>query len=137
MLIDYSFVCAHLTAHEPKLARRIQDWNHIIGSLLFDPLPGSESTAQTTIYDTSHLFFLGDLNFRVSLPKTHALVENLKGPRTNDTLSSEAIREQLKEYDQLLIERRKRNVFIGLKEGEFWKFQCSYKYQLGHVDKYR
>jgi len=26
--------------------------------------------------------------------------------------------------------------FFGLREGDFWKFKCSYKYELGHVDKY-
>jgi len=51
-------------------------------------------------------------------------------------LNSESTREELKEYDQLLVERRKGNAFIGLKDGEFWKFQCSYKYKLGEVDKY-
>ena len=54
-----------------------------------------------------------------------------------DILNSENKREELKEFDQLLIERRKGNAFIGLKDGEFWKFKCSYKYQLGEVDKYR
>jgi len=131
----FTFVCAHLTAHEPKLARRIADYNHIVGSLLFDPLPSSTSSSKTTMYSTSHLFFFGDLNFRVSLPKAHPRKQQLKLSAA-ETLNSESTREELKEYDQLLVERRKGTAFIGLKDGEFWKFQCSYKYKLGEVDKY-
>jgi hypothetical protein len=99
-------------------------------------LPSSNSAVKSTIFSTSHLFILGDLNFRVSLPETHPLAEQLKGAQMAEILNSESAREELKEYDQLLVEKRKRNTFVGLKEGEFWRFQCSYKYELGHVDKY-
>lgn len=128
------FVCAHLTAHEPKLARRIADWNHIVGSLLFDAPSHSPSpyNEKSTIYATSHLFFLGDLNFRVSLPPAHPLTGMVA-----ESVHQEDMREQLKEHDQLIVERRKGTVFQGLREGDFWKFQCSYKYKLGEVDKYR
>jgi len=91
----------------------------------------------STIYDTSHLFFLGDLNYRLELPVAHPHYVDSKGPRFSEMLSSEKMREDLKEYDQLTVEKRKGNVFVGLHEGEFWKFKCSYKYQLGHVDRYR
>lgn len=133
----FSFICAHLTAHEPKLADRIWDYNHIVTGLLFPPLPSSESKTPSTIYDTSHLFFLGDLNFRLSVPETHEISKLLKQPEVSTTLSSESNRESLKEFDQLLAERRKGTIFIGMREGEFWKFKCSYKYLLGEVDKYR
>jgi hypothetical protein len=72
----------------------------------------------------------------VSLPEPHPLAQQLKAS-TAETLNKESTREVLKEYDQLLRERKKGSAFIGLKDGEFWKFQCSYKYQLGAVDKYR
>jgi hypothetical protein len=159
------FVCAHLAAHERKLAQRIADHNHIVGSLVFPPLPthpstaGESSTAPTTIYDTSHLFFFGDLNFRLDLPETHPL----HGPNNlhdlASALDSEDKRGELKEYDQLRVERKKGTAFVGLREGEFWKFkvclprsirattsggftdvfvpQCTYKYEIGEVDKYR
>lgn len=54
------FVCAHLTAHAEKVADRIADYNHIVGTLLFPPSPGALSNAPSTIYDSSHLFFFGD-----------------------------------------------------------------------------
>lgn len=123
------FVCAHLTAYEQKLPQRIADYNWIVGSLIFPPLPISlsssrkPSTALTTIYDTSHLFFFGDLNFRLDLPETHPL----RGPNNHDSLvsalDSESKREDLKEYDQLRVEQKKGAVCVGLREGDFWKFK--------------
>ncbi|KAF7973389.1 hypothetical protein HWV62_15166, partial [Athelia sp. TMB] len=129
----FTFVCAHLTAHEPKLAQRVADYNHIVGSLLFDAPSHSPSpyNSKSNIYETSHLFFLGDLNFRVALPAAHPLKSLVA-----EGVHQEDMREQLKEHDQLIVERRKGNVFVGLREGDFWKFQCSYKYKLGEVDKY-
>ncbi|KAJ7775091.1 inositol polyphosphate phosphatase [Mycena metata] len=129
----FTFVCAHLTAHAEKFANRIADWHHIVGSLLF-PTPAGPSR---TLYDTSHLFLLGDLNFRVVLPPEHPLKGAPSGI-IGQALTSPAEREALKEYDQMLIERRDpaSRAFVGLREGEFWSFKCSYKYHLGQVDKY-
>ncbi|KAJ7940451.1 inositol polyphosphate phosphatase [Mycena leptocephala] len=128
----FTFVCAHLTAHAAKFASRIADWHHIVGSLLFSSPAGTP----TTLYETSHLFLLGDLNFRVVLPPEHPL-KNASGA-IGQALSSQSARDALKEYDQLLRERRDpaSRAFVGLREGEFWQFKCSYKYQLGEVDKY-
>ncbi|CAL1705199.1 unnamed protein product [Somion occarium] len=123
----YTFVCAHLTAHTNNLARRIADCHHIVGTLLFPPLPGSFSTKPTTMYSTSHLFFFGDLNFR--------LTDSLPDPRNLNI--QEGQRHKLIKYDQLSRERdEKGSIFIGLREGEFWKMKCTYKYQLGEVDQY-
>ncbi|KAJ6525630.1 skeletal muscle/kidney enriched inositol 5-phosphatase [Mycena capillaripes] len=127
-----TFVCAHLTAHAEKFANRIADWHHIVGSLLF-PSPAG---IPTTLYDTSHLFLLGDLNFRVVLPPEHPL-KGASGA-IGQALSNQSARDALKEYDQLLLERRNpaSRAFVGLREGEFWLFKCSYKYKIGEVDKY-
>jgi hypothetical protein len=100
---------------------------------LFPPISPNSNTP-TTIYSTSHLFFLGDLNFRVEIPASHPL-SSLDGIK--QALDDENAREVLKEFDQLLVEHRKGTVFVGLREGEFWKFKCSYKYLHGEVDKYR
>lgn len=100
-----------------------------MGSLVFPPLtisPSSSrkpSTTPTTIYDTSHLFFFGDLNFRLELPEAHPL----HGPDNHGSLVSaldiESKREELKEYDQLRVEQKKGSVLVGLREGDFWKFK--------------
>jgi hypothetical protein len=131
------FVCAHLSAHEHLLQQRIQDYQHIISTLLFQPTHNSATKEPCTIYSTSHLFLLGDLNFRVALPENHPMYSTLRSNETAQALESEDIREQLKEYDQLLNEKKKETTLHGLREGEFWKFKCSYKYVIGEVDTYR
>ena len=136
-------MCAHLTAHEYKLPQRIADYNRIVGSLAFPPLPTSPSsshkpsTTPTTIYDTSHLFFFGDLNFRLDLPESHPL----HGPENHDSLvsalDSESKREELKEYDQLRMERKKGTVLTGLREGDFWNFKvCPPCHDLRKIHEY-
>ena len=131
-----SFVCAHLAAHEVNLARRIADYHHIVSCLVFPPLSAEKSSA-TTIFSTSHLFFLGDLNFRLSIPAPHPLSCIVTRPDFPAAMRDQSFRREMKEFDQLLVERRKSTVFVGLREGEFWKFKCSYKYHLGENDKYR
>ncbi|KAI3600008.1 inositol polyphosphate phosphatase [Moniliophthora roreri] len=131
----FTFVCAHLTAHEEKLPHRIADFHHIVGTLLFPPVPGSDTTKPSTMYATSHLFFVGDLNFRVSIPPSHPVLTSMKDD-LSEAMGKEETRKVLKDFDQLLVERRKRTIFVGLREGDFWKFNCSYKYRLGKVDEY-
>lgn len=102
-----------------------------MGSLVFPPLPASPSSprkpsaGQTTVYDTSHLFFFGDLNFRLELPEAHPLRGPDKHTSLVTALDSESEREELKEYDQLRVEQKKGTVFTGLREGDFWKFKVS------------
>lgn len=133
----FTFVCAHMTAHAHKLQDRINDYHHIVGSLLFPSLPGSKSTEPTTMFSTSHLFFFGDLNFRLTGAPPDVIMDpdNVEGSIQH--LMHDDVRPDLKEYDQLYQERdQKGSIFIGMKEGDFWRFKCSYKYQLGQVDKY-
>ncbi|THH30369.1 hypothetical protein EUX98_g3825 [Antrodiella citrinella] len=135
----YTFVCAHLTAHTHKLAQRINDYHYIVSSLLFDPLPGSFSNEPTTMHSTSHLFFFGDLNFRfTSLPGIESHMPRAQVDSALEVLlHDDASRKELVKLDQLSIERDvKKSIFAGLREGEFWRFKCTYKYKLGEVDKY-
>ncbi|KAF9454631.1 DNase I-like protein [Macrolepiota fuliginosa MF-IS2] len=132
----YTFVNAHLTPHDHNVARRNADYEHIVRTLLFPPVDSGSKTP-STLYETSHLFFLGDLNYRLEIPRTHPVYAIRKLPEFSEALGSEKLREEIKEYDQLTVEKRKGTVFVGLREGEFWKFKCSYKYHLGDVDKYR
>lgn len=132
-----SFVCAHLTAHETHLKHRIADYHHIVRTLLFPPSPSFPDEPLTTMYATSHLFFLGDLNFRVSIPPSHPFHTTLCSEEGQSMLTDEKTREVLKEYDQLINERRNGRVFIGLRESPFWTFKCTYKHVLGEVDRYK
>ncbi|PPQ66448.1 hypothetical protein CVT26_011206 [Gymnopilus dilepis] len=131
----YTFVNCHLTAHDHKLKARVADYHHIVRTLLFSPLSGDSKTP-STIYDTSHLFLFGDLNFRLDVPEAHSLHPKRITHDFSKAIESEKTREELKEYDQLTVEKRKGTIFVGLHEGEFWKFKCSYKYHLGEVDQY-
>lgn len=135
-MLSNRFVCAHLTAHGYNLPQRIHDYHQIVGTLLFQPSPGSDRNEPSTIYDTSHLFFFGDLNFRLAIPASHPL-GTLSHEALTQKLASEADREVLKDCDELRIERdERRSCFVGFREGEFWKFKCSYKYKLGEVETY-
>lgn len=121
---------------------RLKDYSHIVSTMLFPPLPGSTSRSPTTIYETSHLFFTGDLNFRLAVPPTHQSNGMFLGAPGGHGLITERLktdegREELKEFDELTIERRKGTVCVGLREGEFWRFQCTYKFVLGEVDTYQ
>lgn len=126
----------HLTPFDHKLKQRLADYRHIVERLLFSPI-SPDSKDSSTLYETSHLFLLGDLNFRLDLPKDHRLYHMRFSQDFSQAIDSEQVREELKEFDQLTVERRKGTAFVGLHEGEFWKFKCSYKYKIGEVDKYR
>jgi len=89
------------------------------------------------MYSTSHLFFLGDLNFRLDPPPTSPYSGRANIHRVEAALDTQSGREELKEYDQLLQEHRKGTIFHMFREGEFWSFKCSYKFKIGEVDKYR
>lgn len=89
------------------------------------------------MYSSSHLFFFGDLNFRLGIPPDHPLAQCKSPVDAARILDDEGLRESLKDEDQLLVERdQKGSAFVGFREGEFWKFKCSYKYKLGEVDRY-
>ncbi|KAH6918426.1 skeletal muscle/kidney enriched inositol 5-phosphatase [Coprinopsis sp. MPI-PUGE-AT-0042] len=129
------FVNCHLTPHSHKLQQRLDDYKYIVSSLLFKPI--SPSSEPSTLYDTSHLFFFGDMNFRLDIPTSHPLSPSTNFAALSESLKDDRVREDLKEFDQLLVERRKGDAFVGLREGEFWKFKCSYKCVIGEVDQYR
>ncbi|RXW22318.1 hypothetical protein EST38_g3518 [Candolleomyces aberdarensis] len=131
----FTFVNCHLTPFNHKVKQRLNDYKHIVSTLLFPP-SSAKSKAPSTLYDTSHLFVFGDMNFRVDLPSTHPLSALVKTSQFSEAISSGSSREELKEFDQLTNEKNKGNVFVGLHEGEFWKFKCSYKYKVGEVDQY-
>jgi hypothetical protein len=130
----YTFVNSHLTAHQPNLEERVSNYRHIVQTLLFPP-PASTSQSNSgeysNMYHTTHLFFFGDLNFRINPPHgtTRDHLETL--------IRSDEGREELKSRDQLTIVKTEGRALTGLREGDFWKFQCTYKYKLGEVDRYQ
>lgn len=130
-------MCAHLAAHAHRLERRLEDYRTIVSSLLFPSRDSKGNKTLSTIYDTSHLFFLGDLNFRVVLPDDHPLSNPSMESNFASLLESEATRRELRDYDQLSIEQKKGTVLQSLREGKFHRFKCSYKFEVGQVDRYK
>jgi hypothetical protein len=126
----YTFVCAHLTAHSHNYERRSQDWAGVVSTVLFPPLPGNKNEAYSTIYDSTHLFFFGDLNFRLDVPKALTRTEMERMLRTVEG------RKELLQYDQLVRAQRESRIPL-MKEAPLGDFQPTYKFLLNHVDKYR
>jgi hypothetical protein len=127
----YTFVNAHLTAQQPNLNKRISDYRHIVQTLLFPSPVASSVHEHSNIYNTTHLFFFGDLNFRIDPP------EGMNRFELEDRIRSESGREGLKLHDQLKMTQDQGLVLQSLREGEFWRFQCTYKYKHGEVDQYQ
>ena len=127
----YTFVNAHLTPHESNSDRRIADYKHIVQTLLFSSTDPSLTGQHANIYDTTHLFFFGDLNFRVDPPV------GMDRNELESSVRTEQGREQLRQHDQLNVAKAAGKAFNGLHEGEFWKFQCTYRHECGQVDQYQ
>ncbi|RKO93184.1 Endonuclease/exonuclease/phosphatase, partial [Blyttiomyces helicus] len=87
--------------------------------------PGAVGTAATigktatSIYDVDHLFWMGDLNYRVPLPDTEAKALLAVGDLA-----------QMLKFDQLSIEQNAGRVFGDFLEGPI-KFEPTYKYDIG------
>ena len=121
----FTFVTTHLAAHDHGLARRAEDYRSIVERLIFTPTslsphfrpssPLHTSTNNTQqsaqMYDTSYLFFFGDLNYRINIKEPKALPLHV--------LSHKIINEgeELLRHDTLRQEQEKGGTLQGLKEG--------------------
>jgi len=108
------FVCSHLAAGGEHTERRYQDYQTIISKIAFTQ---KGSTKVSSILEHGHIFWFGDLNYRIDLKLTAILpaikTNNIKG---------------LLKKEQLLREKSAGKVFIGFKEGPI-TFLPTYKYQ--------
>lgn len=126
-----TFVNSHLAAHDSGILARNRDFRTIVNRLIFQSNHGLY-----TIYDSNHLFFMGDLNYRISLtPMT---------PPDGEPITQDILRNLLREdrhaslfprHDTLYHQRHLQNVFVGLGEGII-KFKPTYKYKRGEVDEF-
>ena len=128
----FRFVNAHLEAHDHNLKRRNQQYANILSSMVFrttDPLQQPKQA-----HETSHLFVMGDLNYRlVSVPATGYPRE----PKEDeDVLTIEKERMEMVDLDSLRKEQREGRVFGGLREGDLSRFAPTYKRIVGQVDGY-
>jgi phosphatidylinositol-bisphosphatase len=129
------FVCSHLAAHRENVTGRNADFANVYSKTTFDIgeeaireviRSGSLSqwatgSSSVGVADHDIVFWLGDLNYRID--------ESMTTERVLE-LSEKGVFDELRELDQLNIERAEGRVFQGFEEG-FLNFRPTYKYQPG------
>jgi len=128
-----TFVSAHLEAHDHNLAKRNAQYDQILSSLIFYPGDALQAPAQP--HQSSHLFIMGDLNYRLERLPTPGVYpqENIKG---RDLVALEKERAELVLVDTLKKEQRAGRVFGGMREGDLTRFAPTYKRIVGEVEGY-
>lgn len=109
------FVNSHLAAHVEEVERRNQDFHDICHRLRFQSLLQPKA-----IKDHDQIFWLGDLNYRVS----DADVESVRRMLDKNQL------DKVLELDQLMLQKSASRVFIGYTEAAI-TFRPTYKYDPG------
>lgn len=144
MCLYVSFIGAHLAAHDKNLAERNANYRQILSSLLFTP--SSSLDKPLRIWETSHIVFVGDLNYRLATAPTGlegALTElslhpehdqRARGPGDTSTLTKE--RQKLVTLDTLKQQQAQGKAFDFLAEGDLRTFAPTYKRIIGQVDGY-
>jgi hypothetical protein len=91
----------------------------------------SNDTRLLSIFDCDHLIWIGDLNYRVTLPDSETRQLILRVTAGSDTLKGEGYDfSELIQYDQLQTEKNAKRVFNGFEEGRL-TFRPTYKYDIG------
>ncbi|XP_006866867.1 PREDICTED: phosphatidylinositol 3,4,5-trisphosphate 5-phosphatase 1 [Chrysochloris asiatica] len=118
------FVNSHLTSGSEKKLRRNQNYTNI---LRFLALGDKKLSPFNITHRFTHLFWLGDLNYRVELPISEAevIIQKIKQQQYTDLLA----------HDQLLLERRDQKVFLHFEEEEI-TFAPTYRFERLTRDKY-
>lgn len=118
------FVNSHLTSGSEKKLRRNQNYMNI---LRFLALGDKKLSPFNITHRFTHLFWLGDLNYRVELPTWEAetIIQKIKQQQYADLLS----------HDQLLMERKEQRVFLHFEEEEI-TFAPTYRFERLTRDKY-
>ncbi|XP_058155855.1 phosphatidylinositol 3,4,5-trisphosphate 5-phosphatase 1 [Dasypus novemcinctus] len=118
------FVNSHLTSGSEKKLRRNQNYMNI---LRFLALGDKKLSPFNITHRFTHLFWLGDLNYRLELPVSEAetIIQKIKQQQYADLLS----------HDQLLLERREQKVFLHFEEEEI-TFAPTYRFERLTREKY-
>ncbi|XP_035786596.1 inositol polyphosphate 5-phosphatase OCRL-like [Anopheles albimanus] len=111
----FCFVNTHLAAHTQEVERRNDDHDEIIRRMWF-----SNGFRMRSIDEHHHIFWIGDLNYRLDGPEMTQEFVNSKDRDYN----------QLYQYDQLYVEKRRARIFRDYKEGKIL-FPPTYKYNPG------
>lgn len=139
----FTFVTSHLAAHDHGLERRNRDWQSIVERLVFtqDELStefqprkayvGSKGKIEgEQVYDTSYLFYFGDLNYRISIKEPKALPLHVLSHKIINDL------DDLLLHDSLRQQQNKGKTLHGLKEGPI-TFRPTYKYKPGTISEFK
>lgn len=118
----FCFINSHLTSRSEKLKRRNQNFQDILKAL---DLGRKCSTDVTNKFH--HVFFFGDLNYRIDGLDPLKIIDMIK--TCNDNFQSLLL------YDQLRKVQQERRVFTGFKEEDI-SFPPTYRFQKGSRDKY-
>ncbi|NXA45845.1 SHIP2 phosphatase, partial [Nothocercus julius] len=118
---SFGFVNCHLASGSEKTHRRNQNYSDILRSLVLGDkrLSGFDLTLRFT-----HLFWFGDLNYRLNMDVQDILTRVTKREF-----------EALLAVDQLNLEREKNKVFLRFSEGDI-SFPPTYRYERGSRDNY-
>ncbi|XP_054458554.1 phosphatidylinositol 3,4,5-trisphosphate 5-phosphatase 1 [Anoplopoma fimbria] len=121
---SFGFVNSHLTSGSEKKLRRNQNYTSI---LRFLNLGDKKLNPFDITHRFTHLFWLGDLNYRVEFPSTEAeyIVTKIKQQQYQELLSK----------DQLNMERNDGKVFLHFDEEEI-TFAPTYRFERDTRDKY-
>ncbi|NWV26492.1 SHP2A phosphatase, partial [Origma solitaria] len=118
---SFGFVNCHLASGSEKTHRRNQNYSDILHSLALGDkrLGGFDLTLRFT-----HLFWFGDLNYRLDMDVQDILTHVVKKEF-----------QALLAVDQLSLEREKNKVFLQFSEGDI-SFPPTYRYERGTRDTY-
>lgn len=121
---SFGFVNSHLTSGSEKKLRRNQNYINI---LRFLNLGDKKLNPFDITHRFTHLFWLGDLNYRVEFPPTEAenIVTKIKQQQYQELLGK----------DQLTMERNDGKVFLHFDEEEI-TFAPTYRFERDTRDKY-
>ncbi|GAX19001.1 inositol polyphosphate 5-phosphatase INPP5B/F [Fistulifera solaris] len=133
------FVTAHMAAHVKNTEARNSDFWRIVSELeeqvpaqfLAPRAPDVECTGEYLLNSVDRIFFCGDLNYRIDLPRE--IVEHtVRKGRNNGKLDSTALQKLLR-HDQLKAVMAEGLAFPGFAEGKI-SFDPTFKYDKGTHD---
>ncbi|XP_041696636.1 phosphatidylinositol 3,4,5-trisphosphate 5-phosphatase 1 isoform X1 [Coregonus clupeaformis] len=121
---SFGFVNSHLTSGSEKKTRRNQNY---VSILRFLNLGDKKLNPFDITHRFTHLFWLGDLNYRIELPTTEAesIVTKIKQQQYQELLCR----------DQLTIERAEEKVFLHYDEEEI-TFAPTYRFERDTRERY-
>ncbi|KAJ9125234.1 hypothetical protein QFC22_000189 [Naganishia vaughanmartiniae] len=140
----FTFIGAHLAAHDKNLAERNANYRQILSSMLFTP--SSSLDRPLRVWQTSHIVFVGDLNYRLAASpsglemalKDSSLYEqpNQQERNSGDMSALARERQKLVALDTLKQQQAQGKAFTFLGEGDLKTFAPTYKRIIGQVDGY-